>query len=960
MICNHQISIGQSYTERQDAWVYSVLNNMSLDQKIGQIFMIRAYSKGDVAEEKAIKNIIRKYHIGGLCFFQGSPVDQAILTNEYQSTSRLPMLIGLDAEWGLGMRFEEECFSFPNQLLMGASRNDNIIFEIGKEIGRQCKRIGVNINFAPVVDINNNPKNPVIFDRSFGESAEEVTKKASRFVQGLESEGVMSCVKHFPGHGDTDTDSHHSLPYLYHSIDRLESVELRPFRSLLTADASSVMVGHLHVPSIDARRNRPTSLSANAVRILREDIGFDGLVITDAMDMKAITHHWKNGAGEVEAFIAGNDIILLPQDVKVAIQAIKNAIASGKISEERLNQSVIRILKAKFKVGLTYTPKIDINGLTNDINSKVANGLSEQIIESSITLVKDDDNLIPIRQIDHRNFAVLSVNAGQKSKFQERINSYSDIRHYQMVGNKTAADYQQMLSTLTQFHHVIVGVHTSGKLYNFKKEVPEEFLNFLQKLQSKVSTTIVVFGSPYVLTKFDFAKSLILSYDNTESSQDITAQAIFGAIDILGKLPVTVSSTYTIGQGIDRQGLKRLGYATPERVGMSSQKLLSIDSVMSEVIASKAAPGGQVLIAKNGKIVFNKNYGMTYPNGRKVTSDILYDVASLTKVLSTTLATMTLYDEGKIDITQPLKRYLPNIDTTNKADLIIQDIMAHHGKLMPWIAFYENTIDHKIKFGYNPVYYSGFLHEDYRIPVAKGMFMRADYRDTMWQQILESPLRTSNSYRYSDLGFYIMQRIVESESRTKLDLFCKSMFYEPLNLKHTLFKPLDHYPAQQIAPTNIDNYWRNQIIVGHVHDMGSAMLGGVGGHAGLFSNASDVAVIMQMLLNKGEYGGQRFISPQTVELFTSRHILSTRRGIGFDMKELDSGKTMNMSELASSSTFGHTGFTGTAAFADPESQLTFVFMSNRTYPDDSNNLLINKDIRKNIHTILYKAMTSRP
>ena len=950
------ILVSQDYQQRQDQWVNSVLSGMTLDQKIGQLFMVRGYSKGDVAEEKTMKLLIRTYHIGGICFFQGDPITQASLTNAYQSVSRLPLLIGMDAEWGLGMRFTNDGFSFPRQLVMGASTDDDVVYDIGKEIGRECKRIGIHLNFAPVVDVNNNPRNPVIFDRSFGESPEAVTRKARQFVRGLESEGVMGCLKHFPGHGDTDTDSHHALPYLYHELDRLDSIELVPFRNLLTTDASAVMIGHLHVPSIDARKDRPTSLSANAVRIIREDIGFDGLIFTDAMDMKAITQKFKGGSAEVEAVLAGNDIILLPDDIKIAFQALKNAVASGKISEKRIDESVVRILKAKFRLGLITTPDINLEGITLDLHHPLAKALSEKVTESALTLLKDEKQFIPFAQLENKNYAVLGINASMKSSFQNRIDSYTEAKDYQLLYNQGTNEYNQLLTTLSQFHHVIVGVHTSGKLYEFKRDVPDAMIDFLKKLQEKVNTTIVVFGSPYIAAKFSFAESLLLCYDNEEASQDIAAQCLFGATDISGHLPVSVNEEWVQGYGIFRHGIGRLGYATPERVGLSTASLSKIDSVMADMIAIKAAPGGQVLVAKDRKIVFDKNYGTLKPGGSLVTSKTIYDVASLTKVLSTTLATMKLNEEGKIDIHQPLKNYISNIDTTNKADLIIEDLMAHHARLMPWIAFYENTIDPKLQYGFNPIYYSGVLQNQYIVPVAEGMFLRADYRDTMWQQILESPLRTSDSYRYSDLGFYLMQKVVENQCKQKLNQYSNAMIYKPLHLQRTSFKPLELFSKQQIAPSTVDDYWRHQVIQGYVHDMGSAMLGGVGGHAGLFSTAEDVAIIMQMLLNKGEYGGMRIFKPETIDLFTHRHPRSTRRGIGFDMKELDTGKTMNMSEKAPASTFGHTGFTGTAAFADPENNIIFVFMSNRTYPNDGNNLLNKKDIRKNIHTIIYDAL----
>lgn len=957
MIISDSSVIAQNYLEREDLWVRSKLSEMTLDQKIGQIFIIRSFSRGNVNEDKVITDYIKKYHIGGICFFQGSPTEQVNLINKYQQLSAIPMFMGIDGEWGLAMRFPKETISFPKQLMLGAIQDNKLIYEMGKEIAKQCKKTGININFAPSVDINNNPSNPVIYDRSFGEIPQNVTAKGYMFMKAMEDEGIMSCVKHFPGHGDTDKDSHDELPILNHSLERLEQTEFYPFRRLASQGASALMIGHLHVPALDERPNRPTTISDKVIKnILRDEMGFNGLIITDAMDMKGVTRYFPNGTAEAEAFLAGNDIILLPENLPKAISAIKEYLLAGKITESKLNESVERILRAKYKIGLNVTPQHDSEGLSNYLSRNQSKAIKQKLTEAAITVVADKSNMIPIQQTDNVHLGTLSINMIKKSKFQERIDNYLNARHYQLMPNQLANQHQQMMQTLSQFDIVVVSIHTSGKQNDFSREITDDMIRFLKELELKTRVITILFGSPYLLDRLNYASQLIIGYDNDKVTQDVTAQSLFGVNDISGKLPVSVNEKWIAGYGLNKVSLGRLGYSKPEMVGLSSDTLYKIDSIMGEMIRLQASPGGQILIAKDGKIVFQKAFGKLSQDGSNVSNTTIYDVASITKILATTISAMKLVDNHKLNIHNPLRNYISGILGTDKTQLVVQDIMAHHGRLIPWIGFHQNTTLPNKKFGYNPTYYSGLLQEKYNIPVAKGMFMRSDYKDSIYQIIWNSPLREKDNYKYSDLGFYIMQKVVEGQSGKSLDEYVSQSFFKPLGLRYTGFRPLLTHPAGNIAPTEIDNYFRLQTLQGNVHDIGAAMMGGVAGHAGLFSNAGDLAVLMQMLINKGSYGGQQFITPETVDIFTTRHPKSTRRGIGFDMKELDTRKAKSMSHLASASTFGHTGFTGNAVWADPENKIVYIFCANRTYPGKNNQTFNNRDYRSKVQTLIYKAM----
>jgi beta-N-acetylhexosaminidase len=951
-------SMGQSYLDRENEWISEVMATMNMDEKIGQMIMVRAYSKGDMAEKNYIENLIKSHFIGGVCFFQGKPETQVQYTNYFQQISKVPLFISIDGEWGIGMRHAQNAISFPRNLQLGAVRDEKLIYQLGKEIGYQCKSMGINVNFSPVADINSNPSNPVINERSFGQSRENVTAKAFLMFKGLEDAGVLSCAKHFPGHGDTKEDSHYDLPVLNHDKNRLEEIDLFPFRRLAAQNIGSIMVGHLHIPALDDRENRPASLSRKIVTdLLRKDIGYQGLIITDALDMKAVTRHFPPGVAEAEAVLAGNDILLLPENVRLAVQTIKNYIRENKITLEQIDQSVCRILSAKYKLGLSVRPQVEETRLNEKLNSLKALALKAKLVENAVTILKDDNNLLPIKETKGINTATLSVNVLSKSVFQERVDDYTKAFHYQLHLSELQSKKSDFLNTFSQFDRVIVAIHSSIKNRSANRDLPPNLIRFLEEMQSQSEIIIVFFGNPYVSNRLEAFSTVVLGYDDEPVMQDIAVQSIFGANAVSGALPIQVSQQFRTGMQITKPSLGRLGYGLPEQVGLSSEKLKGIDSLMETILLNKATPGAQIVVAKNGKIVFQKEYGVVKPGGEKVKPNTVYDVASLTKIMSATLAAMKLYDDQKLVLHRPLKFYISDLLQTNKAEMKLEDVMAHQAGLRAYIPFYESTMTMKGKTKIpDTLWYKHTFTPEYSIPVAEKLFLRSDYRDSIWNRIYHSDLRPSSSYRYSDLGFFLVQKAVEEISRQPLDSFVYSHFYNPLDLTWTCYKPLDKIPQSQIAPTEIDNYFRMKTIQGTVHDMSAAMLGGVAGHAGVFSTAKETTVLMQMLLNGGQYGGTRFLKPETVQLFTKRYKNSTRRGLGFDMKELSPIKTENMSPRASDATFGHTGFTGSATFVDPENEIIFTFLSNRTYPSMANNTLHDKKYRAKLQSIVYKAI----
>ena len=940
-------------------WTTEVLSEMTVEEKVGQLFMIRAFSKDDPEHIKYVKSQIENYHIGGICFFQGDPLRQTRLVTEYQKLSKQPLLIAIDGEWGLGMRFPDQAISFPRQITIGAIRDDQLVYRMGKEIGRQCKLLGINVNFAPDVDINNNPNNPVINMRSFGEDRDNVTAKAYSYMRGMQDVDVMACLKHFPGHGDTDVDSHKDLPIIPHSRARLDSIELYPFKQLVKQGATSVMVAHLNVPSLDNRENRPTTLSGpTIVDLLRNELGFDGIVYTDAMEMKGVTKHFDPGVADLEAFLAGNDVILLPEDIAQGYARVLEAVNNGTICMERLDESVYRILRTKEILDLPGK-RIWTNAtnIYDEINSDEAINIKTEIYEKALTLANNSANILPIQDLKKNTYASVALGATEINAFQKRLESYVDVDHHKIAKDGSSTDYQNALEKLSSYDRVIVSSHDMSWYARNDYGLNEQQIKFINDLSGRTEVIYVLFGTPYALKWFENIPTVVVAYEDNELTHEVAAQALFGVTAISGRLPVTATAKYPVGLGHNIASLQRIGYSTPERVGMESDTLSKIADLVDEMIKEKAAPGCQVLVAKNNRIVYHQSFGHhTYSKQRAVKNTDVYDLASVTKILATTLSLMHLDDRELFDVESPIKNYIPEEQNSNKADIKYADILAHRGGLISWIPFYRNTLTETGAKRPSQEYYGKVKSNEFPHFVTPNLYLRADYQDSIYHQIFHSDLREKRDYRYSDLAFYISNRTVENLSSLQVDGYAKEHFYDRLGLRTTTFNPLEKFDKDRIPPTEQDNYFRMTKIQGTVHDMGAAMLNGVSGHAGLFSNSQDLAILMQMLLNKGYYGGYNYLKPSTVERYTRRHWASSRRGLGFDLKELNPDKTENMSEYASRNSFGHLGFTGTAVFADPDNDIIYIFLSNRTYPSMKNNKLGKNNYRPKIQSLIYKAL----
>ncbi|WP_417874920.1 glycoside hydrolase family 3 N-terminal domain-containing protein [Xanthomarina gelatinilytica] len=939
--------------EAQQKWVDSLYNQMSLEEKIGQLFMVQAFSNQGLAHENLISQLITNHHIGGIIFSKGDPMSQARINNIFQDASKIPLLIGMDAEWGLSMRLENT-YAFPWNMTLGAITDNSLIEQVGKQLGEHCKRLGVHFNFAPVVDINTNPINPIIGNRSFGEDRDNVTNKALAFMKGMQEAGVLANAKHFPGHGDTDSDSHKTLPTIHFDEKRIDSVELYPYRSLIKQGLSSVMVAHLNVPALEPQEGVPSSLSHHIVTdILKDSLQFQGLIYTDALNMKGASNFSLPGDIDLAAFLAGNDVLLISEDVPKAITKIMEAYDAGIVTEERLSHSVKKILQAKYKVGLNKYKPIETKHLIEDLNRIKDETLSEILFENAITVLKNKDEVLPIRKLEKKKIAYVQMGDDDGSIFLKELQKYTKVHEV------SADNLDELITKLSAYNTVIVGFHRSNdspwKDYAFS----DKELVWLYEIARTNNVILDLFVKPYALLNLatvENFESIVVSYQNSEIAQQKSAQLIFGAISAKGVLPVSVGNGFHTGDGIALSNLSRLNYGLPERVGMSSEKLKKLDSIAQYAIDKKMTPGIQLLVARKGKVVYNKNFGThTYDRGSEpVSFDDIYDVASLTKILATLPLLMELEENGIVSLDSKLSDILPEFANSNKKNITLKKMLSHYARLKPWIPFYYATLD-STKHP-DPKYYRKEPSKKFSVKIANNLYMRTDYQDSIQKIILETDLLDRERYRYSDLPYYILKKYIETYYDKGLDELVQTHFYESLGANYTTYNPYNKFSGKKIVPTEIDDYYRYQEVHGYVHDMGAAMQNGVGGHAGIFSNANDVAKIMQLFLQKGFYGGKRFFKPDTVDEFNTCYFCDkdNRRGIGFDKPQLgDEGPTCGCVSMTS---FGHSGFTGTYAWADPEEEIVYVFLANRTYPKADSNLLLKENIRTDIQRLIYEAI----
>lgn len=941
------LTFAQTRTQlSRDAWVDSVFQSLSKEEKIAQLMVIRAHSNLGPDHVQKVVDQIQKYNVGALCFFQGGPVRQANLTNLYQSLAKTPLMVTIDGEWGLGMRLDS-VDKYPYQLTLGAITDEKLVYDMGRAVGEQMKRIGVHVNYAPVVDVNNNPNNPVIGYRSFGEDKYKVARYGVAYMKGMQDVGIMACAKHFPGHGDTEVDSHYDLPVISKSLPSLDSLELYPFKQLFKAGVGSVMIAHLSIPAIDNTANRPTSLSKNNVHeLLREDLDYEGLTFTDALEMKGVAKFFPAGEAAVQAIIAGNDMLCLPEDVPAAISAIEHAIKKKRIKEKDIDEKVLKVLRAKYDLGLANLQPVDTTNLVADLNAHTET-IKRQVARNAVTVLSNDASFQPERL--EKKVAYVGIGATGNTAFGRKL--VHDFRadtflfSYKSDSATAAALAQQVKAG--NYDAVVIGVHDFSFRPTNNYNISPAAIQLWNALQDTNALTFL-FGNVYAAKNFMNAKTLVAMHQDDVAFQEAAADFLKGSIPSRGKLAVSVGN-YTYGSGLIVSNRVPVG---------STAAWMPIDSIVRDAMRKKAFPGAEIIAIQDGVIKYHKAFGnYEYdPKSLPVTLNSVYDLASVTKVSATTVAVMKLYEQGKLDLNKTLGDYLPVARGTDKEGLLIRDILLHQAGLNPYISFYRETIDDKGTP--RDSIYSNTLKPGYTTPVAQNLYIRDDWNDSMLVRIMKSPLGPKGKYVYSDNDFILLGKIVERISGMKLDDYVQKTFYTPLGMTTTGFNPWRRLGIERVVPTEEEKYFRRQQLRGYVHDEGAAMFGGVSGHAGLFSNAYDLSLLYQMLLNGGELNGERYLKPETIQLFTAYGSDISRRGLGFDKPEKDNATRSEPypSALASPETYGHTGFTGTAVWVDPQTKLIYIFLSNRVYQTRGNNLLSQLGVRGKIQDAIYRAL----
>ncbi|MCR4828807.1 MAG: serine hydrolase [Bacteroidales bacterium] len=940
-----------------DAWADNRMALMSLDEKVGQMLFLRVPSNMTPKKQREFEKLVRSHHPGGVCFFKGSAQQQVALTRRLQQVSDVPLMVSIDAEWGLGMRLTD-CYSFPRQMLMGALSpdNDSLIVEFAEEVARQCRMMGIHVNFAPVADINSNPANPVIGCRSFGENKRRVAKKALFYASALQHGGVIAVGKHFPGHGDTDVDSHDELPLISHSKQYVDSVDLYPFAMLAKHGIRGIMVAHLQVNAYDNRVHMPSSLSERIVGpLLRDRMHFDGLVFTDGIDMKGVANYYKDGEGAIRAIRAGSDVILLPVDVDMTMNAIVKEAKEDPAFAQMIDNRCHRILREKYRSGLDKPQACHAPGHQDyERASRIAYAMAVK----ALTLVKNDDYALPLEE-DRK---VVTLELGNS---KNAITSLDD---------NTLASIAEAGTVVMHLYANVAPANNYG--------VSSQSLDVINSIaaMNEVKSVLVVYGSPYILELFaqplptnrkasqnaanaiqnainDYPQrpdAIVMAYQDLAEVRRAVPLALSGVNAFEGRLPVSAGN---FSEGTSLRATPRPSqlspYARLAAAGMREENFRRIDSLALDGIAQHAYPGCQLLVARGGTIVYNRCYGhLSYDaNAPLVDSNTMYDIASLTKVTATTPSVMMLVDAGKVSLDDPISRYVPYLKGTNKSKITVRAALSHYARLKSFDAYWkEASTDGSLMSASSAP--EGFT------AIGDSLYISDKYRDVVLKQIAKSDLNKKKGYVYSDLGFILLAEMVRYVSGQSIDIFAYQHLFKPLHMNSTTFQPLQHgYDVARIAPTETETTFRKQTLRGYVHDPNAAAMGGVAGHAGLFSTASDLFRIYQMMLNEGTYHNHEYISVETFRTFNSRHYADkgNRRALGFDKPFISSPST-HVSPRASQESFGHTGFTGTMVWVDPQYDLIYIFLSNRVHPSATPNKLAAMNIRTNIQEEIYRSM----
>ena len=957
----------------QDAcrrWVDSVYNALSERQRVAQLVFPNVAPDQGQASRAAIKRFVETNRVGGLLFSKGSLAQYVEMINYAQSLAKVPLMITFDGEWGLAMRIAE-VEAFPRNMALGAISDPRVLYDYGAETARQCRALGVHVNFAPVLDVNSNPSNPVIGTRSYGEDPQRVGLLGVAYSLGLEDGRVMAVAKHFPGHGDTSTDSHKAVTTVNHDFKQLDSVDLVPFRGFVDAGCSGVMTGHIVLPAIDPS-GRPASLSKKiTTELLRDELGFNGLIFTDALAMKGAKVEGKNNA--VLALKAGADVLETSSTPIADIDAILAAVKSGEISESRIEQSCKRVLTYKYLLGLTSRPApMSLKAVAAEIKSPEAEAINRRLTAASMTVIRNRGDILPVKDLESKTIAVVNIGASADNVFSSYCSRYARVDHYSVTAAGLSAE---TLAKIKNHDIVIAGVYSDAQWARAALSQMKDFPGLVPAF----------FMSPYKMNKFaaslSAAPAILLAYEDKPLAQEYAAQALFGGIDVSGRLPVDLPSVAPLGSGVTLKK-SRLGYSSPLLKNMKPSLTDSLDAVVTKLISAGGTPGCQLLVARGGDIIYDKCFGKTTAAGSAVKPSTVYDLASVSKAAGTLPGIMKAYDLGLFGIDDFMSKHVLGLRQPGKDSLRVREFLFHETGFPAGLNMYDVMIDpdsysgklitarpdasHTIKVGRRAYgNKSARLRSDItsstassRFPVeaSKGVFTGAETYDTIMSRIYNINLRGNKNYNYSCLNFCLLMDMEQQLTGVPHDRFVADSIFAPLGAYTACYRPTLHHALSDIAPTEKDNFLRRQHVHGYVHDELANFSGGVQGNAGLFSNAEDLAKYCQMLLNGGEYGGRRFLSQPTVDLFTKTKSPNSRRGLGFDKPNSDDPDASPTCEEADPSVFGHLGFTGTVFWVDPVNDLIFIFLTNRVNPTRDTPVFNKANPRPELFRQVYKAL----
>lgn len=956
-----------------EVWVDSVFNTMTLKERVGQLFVYTIAPVNTKPNLALLRDAVHNHKVGGLLFSKGELETQAIVTNQAQDMAKIPLMITFDGEWGLSMRIKDTPV-YPRNMVLGCIGDETLIYEYGKEVARQCRELGVHVNFAPDADVNINPKNPVINTRSFGEDPKNVADKVILYASGLESGNVLSVSKHFPGHGDTETDSHHALPFLNFTRARLDSIELYPFKQVIRAGLGGMMVGHLEVPALEPQKGLPSSLSHRVVQeLLKEELGFKGLVFTDALAMKGVA-----GAKHLSlaAIKAGNDVVLTPRNLKEEIEAVTQAVKNKEIGEVVINNKCKKILAYKYALGMANRQKIQLSGLSYRINTPYARDLGNRLNEAAVTVASNKDQILPLHP-DVTKVAMINVGTvGANTAFEQALSKQVAVKRIQLKPHASAAERKVLYDTLLAYKRVVVCIS--------EKQLTS-YAGFFSELPPEIPVIYVFFTpeKPMVQLEKGLAKAsaVILAHTAEKNIQEHVTKIMFGQAAANGRLSTSVGTVFKAGDGA-AMSLPTVHHFIPEEYGVKSGVLKRIDDIAKEGIDEGAYPGCQVVVLKDGKTVYSKAFG-TFSGGasQPVTTTSIFDIASLSKTSGTLLAVMKLYDKGMFSLSDKASTYLPFLRGTDKSNITIRELLLHESGLPSTLFFYLMAIDtnsyegrlfkgtrdalHTVQIGAQTFAQPNFKFlegrtaeqgdDTFTIQISDRLWLNKLFSDSINTRIAREKLGTK-TYRYSCVGFIVLQKLAEQLSGMPLNEFLTKEFYAPMGLKRTAYQPLRYFKKEEIVPSSTDNFLRKTVVQGFVHDESAAVQGGISGNAGVFSTAEEIALIHQMILNGGELNGKRYLSRETCKIFTTEKSGISRRGLGFDRPDAKDPQKSPCAELVPASAYGHNGFTGTCAWVDPRNELVYVFLSNRTYPDVWVNKLAKLQIRERIQDTIYESL----